>query len=160
MQTKLTAEDARQSLTAHVAAKGMEVHEKYGPRIGWLEMLRILEDRAACRYPCEVRFDSTHLQPGEVAYPAPKGERPEDGFTIFVHPVFEKQLERVPYLVLYQLVQVNYGEFVSPEDAEIFGAATLGLSKDDYYAELCSLADELGTCESGDCQCHASKLPT
>jgi hypothetical protein len=53
------------------------------------------------------------------------------------------QLERVPWLVLYQLVVVNYGEFASAEDAETFGAAALGLSKDDYYGQLCEWADEM-----------------
>lgn len=155
MATKLTADDARQSLTAHVAFKGQEIQDKYGPRIGWDELLRILQDRTACRYPCELVFDSTPLQPGEVAYPAAKGERPEEGFTMCVHPFFKTQPERVPYPVLYQLVQVNYGEFVSAEDAEIFGASALGLHKDDYYETLCKMADEIGGCGKADCQCHA-----
>ena len=37
------------------------------------------------------------------------GERPEDGFTLYVHPLFMTDLARVPLLVLYQLVVVNYG---------------------------------------------------
>jgi hypothetical protein len=53
------------------------------------------------------------------------------------------QLEQVPLLVLYQLVLVNYGTFASPDDAETFGAAALGLTKDQYYYVLCGLADEL-----------------
>jgi len=45
--------------------------------------------------------------------------------------------------VLYQLVVVNYGEFASADDAEIFGAAVLGLSKEDYYQGVCELADQI-----------------
>jgi hypothetical protein len=147
MATQPTAEDARQSLTAHVAAKGAEIHGKYGPRIGWKELLRILEDRACVRYPCEIVFDSAALQPGECAHPVAKGSHPEDGFSMFVHPWFMTQLERVAYLVLYQIVLVNYGGCATPDDAETFGAATLGLSKDDYYAAVCEMADEIA--ESG-----------
>ena len=147
MATQLTAEDARQSLNAHMAAKGAEICEKYGPRIGWNGLLRILEDRACVRYPCEIVFDSNPLQLGEFAHPVAKGDRPEDGFTMFVHPFFMTQLERVPGLVLYQLVLVNYGECATPEDAETFGAAALGLSKDDYYTAICELADEIGETE-------------
>jgi hypothetical protein len=154
MGKKLTADDARQSLTAHVAVKGGEIRQKYGTKIGWNELLRILKDRTACRYPCQVLFDAQPLQPGEFAFPVPKGERPEEGFTICVHPLFASQLERVVYLVLYQLVQVNYGEFVSPEDAETFGASALGLSNDEYYQTLCDMADEIGGCREGECNCH------
>jgi hypothetical protein len=144
MATKLTAEDARQSLNAHVAGKGLEVREKYGPRIGWAELQRILLDRSCVRYPCEIAFDATPLQPGEFAHPVTKGEQPEAGFTIFVHPLFMMRLDRVPYLVLYQLVLANYGDFACADDAETFGASVLSLSKDDYYRALCEIADEIG----------------
>lgn len=143
MSRQLTAEDARQSLNTHVAAKALELREKYGPRLGWSELLRILDDRTFVRYPCEIVFDASQLLIGEFAHPVAKGESPEDGFTIHVHPFFALQPSRVPYLVLYQLVLVNYGEFASAEDAETFGAVALGISKDEYYHRLCAMADEI-----------------
>lgn len=142
MPKQLTTEDGRQSLNAHAAAKGLEIREKYGPRIGWNELQQILQDRNCVRYPCEIRFDAAGLQPGEFAHPVAKGEQPDAGFTIFVHPFLLLQLERVPPLVLYQLVLVNYGDFASADDAETFGANALGLSKEDYYRALCEVADE------------------
>jgi hypothetical protein len=141
---KLTVDDARQSLTAHLVEKGVQLHEKYGPRIGWKELLQIVKDKPFVRYPCEIVFDSAPLQPGEFAVPIAKGEHPEDGYTMFVHPYFELQLDRVAYLVLYQLVVVNYGDFASADDAEAFGAAALGLLKEEYYSALCEMADEIG----------------
>ena len=146
MPTQLTADDARQSLNTHVAAKGAEVFEKYGPHIGWQELQRMLKDEDCVRYPCEIVFDSAGLQPGELAHPAPKGAQPGEGFTLFVHPLLLTQLPQVPAVVLYQLVLVNYGGFASADDAETFGAAALGLTKDEYYARLCELADQLAGC--------------
>ena len=143
MSKQLTAEDARQSLNAHVASKGQEIRERYGPRIGWTELQRILQDRSCVRYSCEISFDAAPLQAGEFAHPVAKGEQPEAGFTIFVHPFFITQLDRVPYLVLYQLVLLNYGDFASADDAETFGANALGLSKDDYYQTVCAMADQI-----------------
>lgn len=135
--------DPRQSLNAHVASKGAEIFEKYGPRIGWQELQRILRDEACVRYPCEVAFDAAPLRAGEFAHPIPKGNRPEDGFVMHVHPVFESQLDSVPWLVLYQLVLVNYGEFASADDAETFGASALGVTREEYYRGVCALADQL-----------------
>lgn len=146
MPTQLTADDARQSLNAHMTAKGAEIFEKYGPCIGWKELQWILKDDDCVRYPCEIVFDSAGLDPGELAHPTPKGDQPGDGFTMFVHPLFMTQLALVPAIVLYQLVLVNYGGFASPDDAETFGAMALGLSRDDYYAQLCELADKLSAC--------------
>jgi hypothetical protein len=144
MATQLTASDAKLSLNAHVAAKGTEIFEKYGPTIGWTELQAILQDRACVRYPCELVFDSARLNPGEFAFPEPKGGMPEEGFILFVHPLYMTQLAMVPYLALYQLVTVNYGEFASAEDAETFASCALGLPQEDYYQTLCRLADELG----------------
>lgn len=143
MGKQLTIDDAKQSLTAHVAARGAEIREHYGPHIGWHELLKILEDRTCVRYPCEVRFDAEQLQAGEFAHPVAKGAEPEEGFTIFVHPFFATQLNVVPYLVLYQLVLVNYGEFASAADAETFGSSVLGMDKEAYYTTVCELADQL-----------------
>lgn len=152
MATQLTSEDFKQSLNGHVALKGAEIHAKYGPELGWKELLRLLSDRAHVRYPCEIVFDAASLLPGEMAHPTAKGDHPKDGFNMFVHPRFMMSLRQVPAIVLYQLVAVNYGEFASPDDAETFGSAALGLAKDDYYRLLCELAGEEGR-TSTPCQC-------
>jgi hypothetical protein len=68
--------------------------------------------------------------------------------TMFVHLFCITQLDRVPHRVLYQLALVNGGELASPEDDETFCVSTLGLSKDDYHATLCEIADEIGGCGS------------
>ena len=144
MATQLTAHDAKLSLNGHVFSKGEEICARFGPALGWKELGILLGDRTLVRYPVEIAFDAAPLHAGECAHPVAKGERPEDGFTMFVHPFFMVQLPSVSWLVLYQLVVVNYGEFASSDDAETFGAAALGISRDEYYARLCALADELG----------------
>lgn len=143
MSVQLTAEHARESLTAHVAARGAEIFAKYGPHLGGPELAALLDDRACVRYPCTLSFDPEPLRPGEFAYPVPAGERPEDGFVLHVHPVYRSVPHMLPYLVLYQLVVVNYGAFASADDAEVFAAAALGLERELYYAALCRLADQL-----------------
>jgi len=143
MATPPSAQEARQSLNASAAAIGADIYDKYGPRIGWKQLLLILQDRTCVRYPCEIVFDAAPLEAGEFAHPVAKGDRAEDGFTLYVHPFFMAQLDQVPLLALYQLVLVNYGAFAAPEDAEVFGAAALGLGRDEYYRALCGLADKL-----------------
>jgi hypothetical protein len=163
MARQLTAEDARQSMTAHVEGKGLEIFFLYGPGLDWDRLQQLLADREFVRYPCEIVFDAGPLHPGEFALPVQRGERPEDGFTMFVHPFFADRREAVPALVLYQLVALNYGVFASPHDAETFGAAALGLTCDEYYDQLCAWVDQLGGdyapapasggCGGGNCQC-------
>lgn len=141
MEKILTVEDAKQSLTAHAADKGCQVREKFGPDIGWNDLMALMEERSLVRYPCTVVFDTAGLHAGEMAHPEPLGENPEDGFKIFVHPILMTRLHDVPAVVLYQLVLVNYGEFASAADAEVFGANALGISVEEYYEKLCEIAD-------------------
>ena len=150
MPVQLTADDAKVSLNAHVASKGAEIRAKFGPAIGWSELRLILADRAFTRYPCEIVFSTDQLQENEFAHPVQLGAQPEDGFTMYVHPLFMTQLSAVPMLVLYQLVLVNYGEFASADDAVTFAACALGMTDDDYYSALCELVDSTcgGSCGS------------
>lgn len=143
MEHKLTADDARQSLTSHIAEKGLNLREKYGPDIGWHELTQILEDREFVRYPCRIEYNAEPLQNGEFAHAVQIGELPEEGFIMYVHPYFAIQPTLVPALVLYQLAAVNYGQFASSEDAESFGSCALGMDREDYYHLLCEAADEL-----------------
>lgn len=143
MATQLTEADARESMNAHVESKGAHIRDAYGPKLGWEELQLILDDRSCVRYPCKIVFDAARLQPGEFAFPEAKTGALEEGFTIHVHPFFADRKDLVPSLVLYQLVAVNYGDFASPDDAETFGAAALGLTKEEYYKTLCELADQL-----------------
>ena len=146
MAIQLTADDAKLSLNAHVAAKGADIHAKYGPNLGWKELSLLLEDRTLVRYPCKIEFNAAPLKPGEFAHPVPNGDLPEDGFTLYIHPLFMMQLPQVPLLALYQLVVVNYGDFASSDDALTFGATALGLTDDEYYARLCEVIDPLCGC--------------
>ncbi len=141
MSPQLTLQDAQQSLTAHLDSKGAAIHAKYGPRIGYQQLQLILADRDCTRYPCEIVYSDMPLRDGEFAHPVAKTDQPEDGFLMHVHPFFAVEPAHVPALVLYQLVLVNYGDFASPEDAEIFGSAVLGIPQEDYYTTLCELAD-------------------
>ncbi len=146
MSKVLTAGDARRSLRDHAADKGWELRAKYGPSIDWEQLLRILEDRELVRYPCTIRFGTEALRPGELAFPESCGDKPEDGFVMWVHPEFQRQLDLVAYVVLYQLVVVNYGPFASAGDAEAFGAAALGMGPDDYYETLCRFSERVSSC--------------
>ena len=144
LMARRSSEDVRECVNAHVASRAAEIRQKYGANIGWDQLLQLLQDRTFVRFPCEIRFDAAPLLPGEFAHTLPKGAQSEEGFTIYVHPCYQDQLERVSYLVLYQLVLVNYGSAATADDAETFGSSALGLTKDQYYTALCDLAAQIG----------------
>jgi len=139
-----TSESAHRRVSAELVTKAVELRQKYGPDIDWEKLQRLLHDPQFAPFPCEIRFDSTPLLPGEFGHPVPKGAGQDQGYILYLHPQYASQLARVPYLVLHQLVLVNYGESATADDAEVFGALALGLSKEAYYQALCELSGQLG----------------
>lgn len=144
MARQFNVEHVSRSLAAELSAKASEIRHKYGPQIGWEELQRVLADREFAPFPCEIRFDAEPLLPGEFGHPVQKGASRDDGYIIYIHPFYSTQLARVPYLVLHQLVLINYGESATADDAETFGSVALGLSKEDYYHALCELSGQIG----------------
>lgn len=135
--------EAHEALCAHARRTGYRVAERYGAAIDRAAVERLLEDPDVVRYPVALCFDATPLQGEEIAYPLPVEGDPLNGYTLYVHPALEGDPEGVVRAVLYALVVVNYGEVADGAVAEAFGAACLGLDEEQYYNEICSLADAL-----------------
>ena len=143
MARHFKSEDVRQCVAAEVAAKAAEIRHRYGPQLGWEQLQQLLQDREFTLFPCEIRFDAAPLLPGEFGHPVPKGSGRDQGYVIYLHPKYANQPAAVPYLVLHQLVLINYGQAATADDAETFGSIALGLSKEAYYHALCELSGQI-----------------
>lgn len=143
MSQQPTEDYGRRALRDHVLERAFKARAKYGPVIDADTLLRILDDREVVRYPAGIRYDLECLLPGEFAHAEQLGEHPRKGFCIFIHPAFEARRDLLPLLVAYHIPPINYGDITEPEDCEAFGAALLGLPVDEYYAQLCALADSI-----------------
>jgi hypothetical protein len=138
-----TAEDGRQSLRDHVVLKATQARASRSGLIDRAAVTSLLTDRTVVRYPLGVRFDAEPLRPGEFACLEPLGAHPSDGFCLFVHPMLDRADDLLPLVVAYYIPSVNYGEVASHVEAELFGATLLGLEVEDYYRQLCCLADSV-----------------
>ncbi|MCP3902218.1 MAG: hypothetical protein GY715_01170 [Planctomycetes bacterium] len=143
MAKKLTEEDGRRALREHLVDRAQRARVKYGLYMDHDVMRRLLEDREFVRYPTELVFDAAALDPGEFAHAEPIGATPADGFRLVVHPWFETQLENLPLLVAYHIIDINYGDIATAAEAELFGATLLGLEVEAYYEALCELTDSI-----------------
>jgi len=143
MGRRLSEQDGQTALREHVEQKALEARLAHGLYIDADEIVRILDDRSVVRHPVGIRFDDEPLEPGEFAWPMQLGERPSAGYCLFIHPCFEDQPEVWPLLIAYHIPSINYGEIVSNEEAELFGATLLGLDTDEYYRALCELVDSI-----------------
>jgi len=142
---RLTVDDGYEALRAHVVDRALAARAKYGPTIDAEAIQRLLADPEVVRFPTTLVFDSTHLLAGEFACLLPRGAHPKDGFTLAVHPHFAAEPEALPYLVAYHIPSINYLDVVTNREAELFGAALLGLEVEEYYQRVCAWADRIAS---------------
>lgn len=140
---KLTLKDGQNAMAGHIVDKALEIREKYGDNIDYDTLLELLKDTNFLRYPVRIEFNSSVLEKGMFAITRKLCENSKDGFIIFVHEYFKNQLQDVPALVFYHLVTVNYGDFATHNEAELFGAAIMGMEQEAYYQHICQLADQI-----------------
>ena len=143
MARQLTEQDAQIALKDHLGDKAMNARLKNGMYIDADTIIKMLDDGEFVRYPVSIKFDTEFLEPGEFAMTVPLGDHPSAGFCLCIHPYFEQQPEAWPLLIAYHIPSINYGEIVTSEDAEHFGATLVGLDTDTYYQALCELADSI-----------------
>ena len=153
----ITEDDLKSAVGDHAEERAYAIRAKYGPEIDYETLLSILEDRECVRYPVTIEFDSSRLEPGMFASAelVPEEipeedvewrdgyEESSDEYVIVVHEAFKDWLDALPALVLYHLVVVNYGDLATAADAEAFGSTVLGMDREEYYALLCDLADQV-----------------
>lgn len=143
LEKKLTEEDCLKALHSHAAEKGCAIFENYGPVITDAILQEILANDELTRFPVELKFSSGNI-PAEMF--GVVSENKTEGkltYTMHIHEHFKNETGVLPFLVLYLLVSVNYGSAADCEVAEIFASSALGMDQDDYYNQLCALADSI-----------------
>jgi len=144
-KTTITAEEGRTALHAHLVERATVARERHPVLADEPAVRRLLEDEEVVRFPTRLLFEDDGLQPGEFAWPRPRGSAPGDGFDLLVRSCFAAQPEQLAALVAYHLPSINYLDVASREEAELYGATLLGMEPDAYYALVCGLADSMPT---------------
>lgn len=137
--------EGRIALLEHAVSRAIEARRKCAGRIDASAILRLLSERDIVRFPTALSFDDRRLEPGEFGQALARGEHPSHGFDLVLRRCYEIRPEVWPMLIAYHIPPINYGDIVTPEVCEAFGAALLGMDVEAYYEELCRLTDESGS---------------
>jgi len=103
----------------------------------------IFQDRGCVFHPVKMVYDKDPLKEGEFAYMHQADKDPSKGFMLYMHPFFKSKPNDLPFLVAYQLAVVNFGEEVSQDVAESFGAALMDMKVDEYYDKVNELFESI-----------------
>jgi hypothetical protein len=132
------------SLRAHLLAQAVVAHQKHGP-LTFDKLEALLHDPDCLRHPVRLVFEFGEMAMHQFAQPDLDWRNPDqDGRVLYVRPLLREHPDLVVPAVAYMIPLINYGDIITDEHCLLYGAALLGMMKEEYYPTICRLADFVG----------------
>jgi len=128
-----------ESLKEHLIDTAILAHRLYAPVAG-NSLNEFLDNRNLVRHPVRLSFEMGSMAPHQFAQPEQRG----DELILCVHPDLKGSSEDLAYAVAYFIPVINYGALINDDHCLVYGATLFGLTIDEYYQELCRIANRLG----------------
>lgn len=133
-----------QGLREHLRAQARAAHARHAP-VTFEKLPQLLADPDCLRYPVRVVFELGPMAPHQFAEPGPDPQEPAGSARVlYLRPALRDKPELTPLAVAYMIPVINYGDLIKDEHALLYGAELLGLEEEDYYQQLCAMADACG----------------
>jgi hypothetical protein len=131
-------------LHEHLIAQAVAAHQKHGP-LTFDKLDALLRDPDCLRHPTRLVFEPGEMALHQFAQPdVDWRNREQDGRVLYLRPRLRERPDLVVLAVAYMIPLINYGEIISDEHCLRYGAALLGLMEEEYYQQVCALADWAG----------------
>jgi len=132
------------SLREHLLAQAVVAHQKHGP-LTFEKLDALLHDPDCLRYPVRLVYELGEMAMHQFAQPDIDWRNTEqEGRVLYVRPVLRERPDLLPLVVAYMIPLINYGDIVADDHCLRYGAALLGMMEDEFYGEICRLADFVG----------------
>lgn len=132
------------SLREHILAQAIVAHQKHCPLTAdKLDVL--LADSGCLRHPVRLVFEFGEMAMHQFAQPDIDWRNTgHDGRVLYLRPLLRDRPDLLPLAVAYMIPLINYGGIISDDHCLRYGATLLGLMEDEYYQQMCALAEFLG----------------
>lgn len=132
------------ALREHLQAQAVVAHARYAP-MTFEKLGRFLQDPDCLRYPVRLAFEFGEMAAHQFAEPGLDFRDPDGmGRVLYLRPCLRERPDWVVAAVAYMVPVINYGPVVRDEHCLLYGATLLGLLEEEYYRQLCELADWCG----------------
>ncbi len=134
----------QQSLREHLVAQAIVAHQKHGPLTAD-KLDALLQDRDCLRHPVRLVFEFGEMAMHQFAQPDLDWRNTEqDGRVLYLRPLLKDRSDLLPHAVAYMIPLINYGDIITDEHCLLYGATLLGMMEDEFYRQICELADLVG----------------
>ncbi len=144
MTPEALLELGQDSLRQRLLEQATLAHQKHAP-LTPANLEALLADPACTRYPTRLVFEFGEMARHQFAdidldYDCPE----EDRRVLFLRPNLRDRPDLAALAVAYMLPVINYGDVINDELCRLFGATLLGLMEEEFYRQICALADFAG----------------
>lgn len=134
----------QQSLRDHLAAQAVVACQKHGP-LTQAKLDALLHDPECVRHPTRLVFEFGEMAMHQFAQPDIDWRSTEqDGRVLYLRPMLRDHPELVVLAVAYMIPLINYGDIITDEHCQLYGATLLGMTEAEFYRAICQLADFVG----------------
>ena len=134
----------QESLREHLLAQAVVVHQKHGP-VTFEKLEVLLNDPDCLRYPVRLVYEFGEMAMHQFAQPdVDHRNREQNGQVLYMRPMLRDHPGKVVLAVAYMIPLINYGQIISDHHCLAFGATMLGMLEQEFYREICAVADLVG----------------
>lgn len=132
------------SLREHLLAQAVVAHQKHGP-VTFEKLDALLHDPDCLRYPVRLVYEFGEMAMHQFAQPDLDPRNPDQGGRVlYLRPILRDHPDKVVLAVAYMIPLINYGQVIGDDHCLLYGATLLGKLEDEFYREVCALADLVG----------------
>lgn len=134
-------QDIEHHVTEHATRAAQRAKAKLGGPLCPDNLYRFLTDPDCLRYPVEIVYDASPLEPHQFAEPVIQVENGARICRLFVHPRYRGHADALCFFVAYMAAPINYGAAATLELCESYGATLVGEDSETFYRTICAMAD-------------------
>lgn len=132
------------SLRDHLLAQAVVAHQKHGP-LTFDKLDALLHDPDCLRYPVRLVYEFGEMAMHQFAQPdLDHRNTVQGGRVLYLRPILRDRPDLILLAVAYMIPLINYGDIITDDHCLRYGAALLGMMEDEFYHEICALADFVG----------------
>ena len=132
------------SLLDHLRHQATEARGRHGG-LGPTNLETFLNDRDCVRHPTRLVLEFGDMGPHQFAQPDRdyRSDQPE-ARVLYLRPILGGRPDLVALAVSYMIPVINYGQVANDEHCLEYGATLMNTTVDDYYEQICKLAEFVG----------------
>jgi hypothetical protein len=134
----------QQSLREHLLAQAVVAHEKFAP-LSLDRLDALLNDSGCVRHPTRLVFEFGEMAMHQFGQPDIDWRNPErDGRVLYLRPLLRERPDLIVLAAAYLIPLINYGEIIADDHCVLYGATLLGLTEEEFYRQICAMAEHVG----------------